>query len=161
MACPGNPAGRTPKKEEILMRSQIHAVTAAAALFAAPAIAQTTWDVSLSGMNFVFDGQNNTDISLIINTGDTVRWTWLSGFHNVVSGDPGAPDAGDLFSSGPPTGAAGTIFEHTFLDLGEFAYHCEIHGSGGMISSVTVVPAPTTAALALPLALAAASRRRR
>lgn len=143
------------------MRSPIHAAAMVAALAAAPALAQTTWDVSLSGMNFVFDGQNNTDISLIINTGDTVRWTWLSGFHNVVSGDPGAPDAGDLFSSGSPTGTAGTTFEHTFLNLGEFTYHCEIHGSGGMISSVTVVPAPTTAAVVLPLALAGASRRRR
>src|SRR5512138_1355199 len=136
-----------------MRRIHTAAAAGAAALFAAAASAQTTWDVTLEGMNFVYDGQTNAAIDLVIATGDTVRWTWVTGFHNVVSGLPGDADAGSMFSSGAPTGDAGTVFEHTFNDLGVFDYHCGVHGTAGMASQVRVVPGPGVGALLLPLGL--------
>lgn len=118
------------------------------------------YDVSLNGLSFVYNGQTNMNIDLTINTGDTVRWTWVSGFHNVVSGFPGDPNPGAEFMSGSPTGVAGTVFEFTFNDVGLYGYHCEIHESLGMVSSVNVVPAPGSLALLAPAGLLAARRRR-
>ncbi len=102
-----------------------------------------TFDVTLEGISFWYDGQQNMNIDLVIQPGDTVRWLWVEGFHNVVSGFPDDPDSGDLFYSGPPTDAPGTIFEFTFLDPGVYGYHCHPHGKFGMISYVTVVSAPS------------------
>ncbi len=118
------------------------------------------YNVELEGMAFIYNGQTNTNIDLTIQTGDTVRWTWISGFHNVVSGLPGDGDAGDLFTSGPPTGTVGTVFEHTFTDVGLFDYHCQIHASLGMISQVNVIPSPGSLALLAPVGLFARGRRR-
>lgn len=47
-----------------------------------------------------------------IETGDSVRWTWMGGTNNVVSGNSGVEDG--AFSSGSPTGVPGTIFTVTF-----------------------------------------------
>ena len=95
----------------------------------------------------MYDGQANMDIDLTILPGDTVRWLWVEGFHNVVSGFPDDPDPGELFFSGPPTGVPGTTFEFTFLDPGIYGYHCHPHESFGMISFVTVLPEPGSLAL--------------
>ena len=46
--------------------------------------------------------------ALVIDIGDTVRWTWDSDGHNVGSGLPGFPTP--AFLSGPPA-VAGTVFE--------------------------------------------------
>lgn len=118
------------------------------------------YNVTLQGMDFVYNGQANLNIDLTINTGDTVRWTWVSGFHNVASGLPGDPNPGDLFFSGPPTGAVGAVFEFTFNDIGLFDYHCQIHGFMGMVSQINVVPASPSLALLAPVGLLAARRRR-
>lgn len=47
-----------------------------------------------------------------IETGDLVRWTWMGGVHNVVSGTPENEDG--AFFSGAPTGVSGTVFNVTF-----------------------------------------------
>ncbi len=47
-----------------------------------------------------------------IETGDIVRWTWMGGVNNVVSGTPEAEDG--AFSSGAPTGVTGTVFNVAF-----------------------------------------------
>jgi len=104
--------------------------------------AQTTYDIELVGIQFVYEGASNSLIDLTIQPGDTVRWTWVSGNHNVVSGGPGSD--GSLFSSGMPTNEVGTIFEYTFNDLGVFDYLCVPHEVVGMVSTVTVVPEPST-----------------
>jgi MYXO-CTERM domain-containing protein len=101
---------------------------------------------------------------ITINTGDTVRWTWVANFHNVreVMGMP------PLFSS-PFTDVAGTTFTHTFDSPGYFVYICDIHGSHahglptgfGMWGSVTVVPSPPGAAAMGIVGLLAMRRRRR
>ncbi len=85
---------------------------------------------------------------IIINVGDTVRWTWDSGGHNVGSGLPGNPTP--FFLSGP-LAPAGTVFEvlfdQAFLDANPvldnvYDYHCHPHGFFKMIGSVTVVVCP-------------------
>lgn len=102
-----------------------------------------TFEVTLFAMSFQYSGQSNMNIDLVIQPGDTVRWRWVKGGHNVVSGYPEEKGTGDLFFSGPPTSVPGTIFEYTFLDPGEYGYHCHPHELFGMISFVTVVAEPS------------------
>ncbi len=116
--------------------------------------------VELDGRSFVYDGLADMDIDLTINVGDTVRWEWISGFHNVVNGFPGDPDEDTLFNSGPPTSDTSTFFEYAFDDEGVFGYHCEVHEGIGMISFVTVVPAPGTMLAMAPVGLMLTRRRR-
>lgn len=132
-----------------------------AAPFVTPAAQAETFTVLLDGISFVHDGQTNMDIDLTIDVGDTVRWEWVSGFHNVVSGFTDDPNPGVLFSSGAPTSDPATVFEYTFLDPGVYGYHCEIHEDLGMVSFVTVVPAPGGLGAFAGLGLLAARRRRR
>jgi len=109
----------------------------------APTHAQTTYDIGLDGIQFVYNGASNTFIDLTIQQGDTIRWTWMSGFHNVTSGlEHGT--GGSIFGSGTPTDTVGTVFEYTFNDRGVFPYHCGPHEVVGMVSSITVVPEPST-----------------
>lgn len=131
----------------------------AMALAASVAGAGDTYNITLDGMDFVYNGQTNMDIELILNVGDTVEWTWVSGFHNVASGFPGGGDEGVLFRSGDPTDTAGTTFSYTFMDVGTVGYFCEIHESMGMVSQVTVVPTPG-AGVVLAAGLVGLRRRR-
>lgn len=101
-----------------------------------------TFEVTLDGISYWHESQQNMNIDLEIQPGDTVRWIWVGGFHNVVSGFPETKDTGDLFFSGPPTDVHGTIFEFTFLEPGKYGYHCHPHEEFGMISYVTVVFIP-------------------
>lgn len=119
-----------------------------------------TFVVELDGPSFVYDGLMDMDIDLTINVGDTVRWEWVSGFHNVVNGFPGDPDEDTLFNSGSPTSDTATFFEYTFDDEGVFGYHCEVHEDIGMVSFVTVVPAPGTMLAMAPVGLMLTRRRR-
>ena len=137
-------------------------VCALALIASAGMVAQgETFVVELDGPSFVYDGMLDMDIDLNITVGDTVRWEWVSGFHNVVNGFPGDPDEGTLFNSGPPTSDAGTFFEYTFDDEGVFGYHCEVHETIGMISFVTVaVPAPGTMVAIGSMGLVLTRRRR-
>lgn len=81
---------------------------------------------------------------IIIQVGDTVRWTWASDGHNVGSGVHGAPTP--YFLSGPPD-VTGTVFTFTFDQAflsanpepgNLYDYHCHPHGAAGMAGSVTV-----------------------
>ncbi len=137
------------------------AVLTAAVACVPCAVHADTYEVTLEGISFWYDGQANMDIDLTILSGDTFRWLWVEGFHNVVSGFPGDPDHGDLFYSGPPTDVPGTIFEVTFWDPGVYGYHCHPHQDFGMISSVTVIPEPGSLALLAAAGLLARRRRRR
>ncbi len=58
-----------------------------------------------------------------INVGDTVTWTLMGGFHNVLADD-------ETFTSGPVGGGWGP-FQHTFTSAGSFRYYCEQHGGPG------------------------------
>jgi plastocyanin len=89
-----------------------------------------------------------TPSAITIHPGDTVHWVWEGGFHNVRS----VAGIAEQWISGTPTGTVGTTFDHTFTQVGTFAYYCQIHGSdngngtaSGMDGTVTVVSATPTA----------------
>lgn len=108
-------------------------------------LAGTIHDVAVGpGGSFTFSPGD-----IVIDLGDTIRWTWEGDGHNVDSGIPGAPTG--AFLSGPPADA-GTVFEvvfdQNFLDENPivddlYDYHCHPHGKlFGMVGSVQVlVPA--------------------
>ncbi len=128
---------------------------------ASPEAQADVFEVTLEDISYWYDGQENMDIDLTIDPGDTVSWLWVEGYHNVVSGFPGGGDEGELFFSGPPTDEPGTIFEFTFLEPGVFGYHCHPHEDWGMISYVTVTPAPGGLGMLLAGGLLCGPRRRR
>ncbi len=115
-------------------------------LCAVGAICMTTMMASGATLDVsVGPGFNFTPADLTIQLGDTVRWTWAGGFHNVESGVSGAHDGN--FRSGNPTSANGTIFEFTFdqafLDANPmpgnvYPYYCVVHEGVGMIASLTI-----------------------
>jgi plastocyanin len=82
---------------------------------------------------------------VMIEVGDTVRWTWIGGLHNVESGVSGAHDG--IFRSGDPITSDGMTFEVTFDEAflaanpvtdNEYPYFCAVHFALGMTGSVTV-----------------------
>jgi plastocyanin len=70
-----------------------------------------------------------------VKVGQTVRWTWVSGSHNVVSGTSCTADG--QFTSGQ-SGAAPKTFDHTFDKAGTFPYFCDPHCGIGMTGKVVV-----------------------
>ncbi|MBX3363729.1 MAG: hypothetical protein KF866_03090 [Phycisphaeraceae bacterium] len=119
-----------------------------------------TFTVDLIGVRFEYQGMVNRDIVLVINPGDTVQWNWVSGFHNVVSGQPDDPDIGALFDSGSPTTEPGINFAYTFTTPGIYWYLCEPHIHHDMVSSIVVTPAPAGGAILAIGGLLAFRRRR-
>jgi plastocyanin len=93
-------------------------------------LSAATHDVQV-GPNFSFVPQ-----ALIINSGDSVRWTNVGGFHNVleISSPP-------VFSSGDPSNAP-WVFIHEFNEqfATVYAYICEVHVEQGMVGAITVMP---------------------
>jgi plastocyanin len=73
--------------------------------------------------------------ALTIKANQTVRWVWIAGNHNVVSGASCTADG--KFTSGSIEGVPAT-FEHTFTAAGSFPYFCDPHCSLGMAGTVTV-----------------------
>lgn len=83
--------------------------------------------------------------TITIHAGDTVRWHWGSGGHNVVSGSGGTADGmfcspGDQGCSNAVLSPSGTTYEHTFAATGTFHYFCSAHQSLGMTGTVMVEP---------------------
>ena len=72
--------------------------------------------------------------TVTVKVGQTVRWVWKGGSHNVVSGTGCTEDG--KFKSGA-TQAGGT-WDHTFETAGTFAYYCEPHCGAGMTGTVVV-----------------------
>ena len=84
---------------------------------------QTTHDVTVQ--NFSFSPQ-----SVTITVGDIVKWTNISGTHNVRAND-------NSFYFGPAAPAPWE-FTHTFTAVGDFPYYCEPHLSMGMTGTIIV-----------------------
>jgi len=104
------------------------------------------------GVSFDVDGVATIDVSvgpgmaftpanIAVEVGDSVRWTWADGPHNVVSGTPGVPD-GAFFSGGPTAVVGNTFvvaFDEPFLNVNSkvsFPYYSD--PDAGMTGSVTV-----------------------
>ena len=87
---------------------------------------------------------------VIINVGDSVHWTGLSGgFHTVAEVDDANSTVGNNGFHSP---AAASEFTFTFTAAGLFHYICEPHVAVGMRGTVTVnsdVPAVSTWGMAL------------
>ncbi len=97
-----------------------------AGAFTAPAAAQATHVVQLFTVSF--SPQN-----LTIQEGDTVRWEWVTGFHDVKSGVSGV--ANGIFNSGSPVPAP-ALFQVTFdaaflaanpVPANTYNYYCTVH----------------------------------
>jgi plastocyanin len=71
-----------------------------------------------------------------IKAGQTVRWVWVSGSHNVVSGSSCTADGN--FTSGASSQGPGSQFDHTFEAKGTFPYYCDPHCGLGMVGKVIV-----------------------
>lgn len=86
------------------------------------------------GASFVFKPANIT-----INVGDTVQWTWMTNDHSTTSGSCASgncvPDGN--WDSG--VHKAPNSYTHLFTKAGTYSYFCLIHGTQGMVASVTVV----------------------
>lgn len=98
-----------------------------------PAVADANVvNVAVGGAN----GNQFSPAEITIKVGQTVRWTFGSGSHNVVSGDCAKPDG--KFTSGPVP-STGTL-DHKFDAAGDFPYNCDAHCTMGMKGIVHVTP---------------------
>ena len=86
-----------------------------------------------SSYQLAWSQSNSSGQQLTVNVGDTVRWTWGSGFHNLTQANGETePGFGENFYS------EGHIYEHTFTTVGSHDYICSPH-SGSMYGTITVV----------------------
>jgi plastocyanin len=86
--------------------------------------------------------------SFTISVGDTVRWTWDDDGHSVTSGEPCTADGqfcspDDLNCDQGILSDTGTIYEHTFAQVGAYSYFCASHCAFGMVGMVNVLPTPS------------------
>jgi plastocyanin len=100
------------------------------------------FDVSVGAVGRVFSPAN-----VQISVGDTVRWTWGAGGHNVRSGSKCVADDAfcspdDVNCSASPLSDAGTIYSRTFSQPGIYSYFCAAHCGSGMVGTITVVQPP-------------------
>lgn len=90
------------------------------------AFAQTTFDLSWRV------GINSVDVSITVEPGDTVRWTWEDALPHSVTSESGSQET---FDSTILTGN-GTQFSYTFLEEGINPYDCDVHSA--MTGTITV-----------------------
>ncbi len=91
-------------------------------------------NVNVANVNVEVHSNVYLPASVTINVGDTVIWTRVEGFHNVLAND-GSFRLGAL-PDGDPSSSWITA-THTFTQTGTFKYHCEVHGTG--MSGVVIV----------------------
>jgi plastocyanin/uncharacterized membrane protein YozB (DUF420 family) len=95
-------------------------------------VAQGQKELVVPMANFVFNPQQ-----LVIPVGTTLIWVNQDGAPHTATADDGTAFKSDLLSTGQQ-------FAHTFDQLGDFPYYCELHGAAGgvdMAGLVRVVPA--------------------
>jgi plastocyanin len=92
-------------------------------------------DLAASG-TIAVNGHTFDPPELHIKAGEAVKWTWVSGSHNVVSGAACTPDG--KFTSGSSTVGPGSTFSHTFDKAGTYPYYCDPHCGIGMVGKVIV-----------------------
>jgi len=83
-------------------------------------------------------------------TGDTIRFSFVSGFHNAVSTSMGTVPAGAAdINSGAPSGTNPRSYDYKVTIAGFYRYYCEVHSSDG----ITGMAATFTAAVPVPVHL--------
>jgi plastocyanin len=95
-------------------------------------VAQRADELTVPMANFVFNPQE-----VVVPVGTTVIWVNQDGAPHTATADDGKLFKSDLLSKGQS-------FKHTFDQIGEFPYYCELHGSAGgqdMAGKIKVVPA--------------------
>jgi plastocyanin len=111
-------------------------VLALLALFVLPASAfaatnAATKPVTLSG--FLFNNTKNA--KLTVKLGDSLRFTWKNGVHNVLTSK--APAGAKKVNSGAPVaGHKPIVFKPG--KKGTFVFYCQPHKALGMVLTVTV-----------------------
>ena len=98
---------------------------------------ETPADNDADVVNVQVTSNQFTPAQVKIKVGQTVRWTWAGGTHNVVSGPDCATEDGN-FKSGAPVG--GGTFDKKFETAGTFPYYCQPHCQMGMKGEVVVEP---------------------
>jgi plastocyanin/DNA/RNA endonuclease YhcR with UshA esterase domain len=95
----------------------------------------TTHNISVGGGSNAF-----TPSSLTITEGDNVVWTNAGGFHNINGTQATYPANPVGFGNG---GAASTAWTYSFQfnTQGSYTYQCDPHAGGGMVGTITVLPA--------------------
>ena len=78
-----------------------------------------------------------TPENLSISLGETVKWVWVAGYHNVNGSLDDYPNNPEGFES--EFGSAGFTYSYTFNVAGAYDYHCDPHLGMGMVGTVSVV----------------------
>jgi len=102
-------------------------------------VAQRSDELTVPMANFVVNPQD-----VVVPVGTTVIWVNQDGAPHTATADDGKLFKSDLLSKGQS-------FKHTFDQVGEFPYYCELHGSAGgqdMAGKIKVVPAGQAPVLA-------------
>lgn len=86
--------------------------------------------------NVTVNGHSFDPPEVHIKAGQAVKWTWVAGFHNVVSGSTCTPDG--KFTSGTSSEGPPAIYEHTFDAPGTYPYYCDPHCGIGMTGKIVV-----------------------
>ena len=76
-----------------------------------------------------------TPANIIVDVGDTVRWTNISGFHNVNGTLASYPFNPEPFGNAV---GSGWVYSHVFTLPGTYNYHCDPHLTANMVGSVSV-----------------------
>jgi plastocyanin len=102
----------------------------------APAEATTQSTAAEPAAKVVVEGHAFDPQEVHIKVGQTVRWVWVAGSHDVVSGSACTPDGN--FTSGGDTQGPGSQFDHVFEKAGSFSYYCDPHCGIGMTGTIVV-----------------------
>jgi len=124
------------------------------ALSAAVALAYGHLPVSAADDTVEIQDNQYAPASITVAPGTMVTWTQTGNLpHSVTSDAPLTSDdsfdshPGCSFATGPIPGACmatGDMFQHTFENVGSFAYYCRVHGGAGGVamSGVIIVEVP-------------------
>lgn len=96
----------------------------------------SSWSFSQSVFNVAVTNFEFTTNTLTIDVGDTVRWTNVSGTHNV-DGTLATYPSNPVAFSNPADGSGTWVFDVVFTVAGTYQYECGIHGSN-MPGTITV-----------------------
>lgn len=139
-----------PSDLEYVMPARFPRLLVAAALFASGAAAAATHTVIVGGSTGGYYGDTPTlmfnPADLTIDAGDSVVFSNAGGAHNVHADDEsfrcasGCDGAGGNGNPSADAWHATVTFDHA----GNVAYHCDNHGSMGMVGTITVRTAPST-----------------